>query len=72
MAKAEDDSDFAYINESYERLQQVVSDVVNLIADGDSYVKAAKQYYVSEMKISFHDDDVYNYFKNTFPDLFDD
>jgi hypothetical protein len=71
MATVKDDSDYAYINESYERLQQVVWDVVNLIADGDSYVKAAKQYYVSEMKVSFHDDDVYNYFKNTFPDLFD-
>lgn len=71
MATVEDDNDYAYINESYERLQQVVWDVVNLIADGDSYVKAAKQYFVSEMKVSFHDDDVYNYFKNTFPDLFD-
>lgn len=71
MATERDESDFAYINESYERLQQVVWDVVDLIADGDSYVKAAKQYYVAEMKIAFHDDDVYSYFENTFPDLFD-
>ena len=54
-----------------ETLNQIVWNVADLIADGDSYKKAARQHYVEAMSMDFHDDDIYSYFETTFPDLFD-
>lgn len=54
-----------------ETLDQIVWKVADLLADGDSYKKAARQYYVEQMQMSFHDDEIYSYFETTFPDLFD-
>ena len=52
-------------------MNQIIWDIADLIGDGDSYKKAARQYFVEKMSISYHDDDVYSYFEKTFPDLFD-
>ena len=53
------------------KLTQIVQDVASLIADGDAYKKAARQYYIKEAALQYHDQAVYDYFKETFPDLFD-
>ena len=52
-------------------MDQIVADVAALIADGDTYKKAARQYYVKNAALEYHDQDVYDYFEATFPDLFD-
>ena len=52
-------------------MREIVLNVASLLSDTDSYKKAAKQYYVEKMAFSYHDQSVYNYFKSTFPDLFD-
>ncbi len=52
-------------------LNQVSWEVADLSADTDSYKNAANQAVVKAIAIAYHDDDVYNYFKKTFPDLFD-
>jgi len=54
-----------------EKMDQIVADVASLIADGDTYKKAARQYYVKNAALEYHDQDVYDYFESTFPDLFD-
>ena len=54
-----------------DKLDKIVLDVANLIADGDAYKKAARQYYVKKAAVSYHDQAIYDYFKETFPDLFD-
>lgn len=54
-----------------DKLEKIVLDVANLIADGDAYKKAARQYYVKKAAVEYHDQAVYDYFKETFPDLFD-
>ncbi|MDY2913857.1 MAG: hypothetical protein SOV58_04410 [Candidatus Enteromonas sp.] len=54
-----------------ETLDQITWKVADLLADGDSYKKAARQYFVEQMQMSFHDDQIYSYFENAFPDLFD-
>ena len=54
-----------------EKMGQIVQDVATLIADGDAYKKAARQYYVKKAALAYHDQAVYDYFKETFPDLFD-
>ena len=54
-----------------EKLEKIVLDIASLLADGDSYKKAARQYYVKEAAIAYHDQAIYDYFEETFPDLFD-
>ena len=54
-----------------ETLNQIVMDVADLLAGNDSYRKAARQAYVEAANITYHDQSVYDYFKSTFPDLFD-
>ncbi|MCR5078401.1 MAG: hypothetical protein K6B65_00525 [Bacilli bacterium] len=52
-------------------LNQVKWAVADLLADTDSYKNAANQEAVEKMALSFHDQEVYNYFVKTFPDLFE-
>ncbi len=54
-----------------ETANQIVWEVAGLLGDSDTYKKAANQHYVEEAAISYHDQDVYDYFEKTFPDLFD-
>lgn len=76
LVQDKEDSDTSYAHRPSdgsqgETLNQIVWNVADLIADGDSYKKAARQYYVEKMSFQFHDDDIYAYFETTFPDLFD-
>lgn len=50
---------------------QIALQIAGLLGDSDTYKKAANQHYVEEAAISYHDQDVYDYFEKTFPDLFD-
>ena len=70
--QSKENSDTSYENRtSGETMNQIIWDIADLIGDGDSSKKAARQYFVEKMSISYHDDDVYSYFEKTFPDLFD-
>ena len=50
---------------------QIALEIAGLLGDSDTYKKAANQHYVEEAAIAYHDQDVYDYFEKTFPDLFD-
>lgn len=63
MAKHSDDPLF---------LDEIVREVSGLLSDNSTYTNTANQYYVEQMAITFHDDDVYNYFKSTFSTLYND
>ena len=54
-----------------ETQNQIVNKVTAMLADNDSYTKAAKQEAVEEANLVYHDQNVYDYFKSNFPDLFD-
>lgn len=41
------------------------------VASGDTYTSNAILYYLEKSNINYHDQDVYDYFKDTYPDLFD-
>ncbi|MCQ2771655.1 MAG: hypothetical protein MJ238_00040 [Bacilli bacterium] len=43
-----------------------------MLSSNDSYKSKAQKYYVNEMAIIYNDSHVYHYFKETFPDLFND
>ena len=55
----------------YAYQRDIVLNVASLLSSTDSYKKAAKQHYVEEMALKFHDQAVYDYFVETFPDLFE-
>lgn len=53
-------------------LMEVEYQVSYMLADNTSYTKNSNQYYIKEAALSYHDQAVYDYFKKTFPDLFED
>ncbi len=54
-----------------ETQNQIVNKVCGMLSDNESYTKAAKQEAVEAAGITYHDQNVYDYFKSNFPDLFD-
>ncbi len=54
-----------------EKAYRVARKIAYSLASSDTWVKAAKNYYVEKMAIIYHDEYVLDYFKTTFPDLFD-
>jgi hypothetical protein len=53
-------------------LREIETEIGYMLSDNSSYEKNANQHYVEEAAISFHDQAIYDYFKTTFPDLFED
>ena len=57
---------------SYTVLENYVNEIVEIVADNDTYKSLSKKHWVEKMELKFHDQVVYDYFKSNFPDLFDD
>ena len=57
--------------EGKETQNQIVNKVTGMLSDNDSYTKAAKQEAVEDASLTYHDQNVYDYFESNFPDLFD-
>lgn len=55
-----------------EKAWEVAHTMAYSLSTSDSWQSAARTYYVDLMKVVFHDTSVYEYFKSTFPDIFDD
>ena len=53
-------------------LREIETEIGYMLSDNSSYEKNANQHYVEQAAISFHDQAIYDYFKTTFPDLFED
>ncbi|MCR5491809.1 MAG: hypothetical protein K6F32_06755 [Bacilli bacterium] len=52
-------------------LNQIVLDTVTLISDSSSYKSAANAHFIKNAALAYHDQAIYDYFKSTFPDLFE-
>ena len=50
---------------------EIVLTIADLLADSESYLKAAREDVLKTCGIKYHDQSVYDYFKSTYPDLFD-
>lgn len=48
-----------------------VNEVAKILAENDSYVTLAQKHWLEKMDLEYHDEVVYDYFKDNFPDLFD-
>ena len=53
-------------------LETYINEIVQIVADNDTYKTLSKKHWLEEMDLKFHDTTVYEYFKSNFPDLFED
>ena len=58
--------------ESYAVLENYVNEIVQIVADNDTYKTLSKKHWIEKMELKYHDQVVYDYFKANFPELFDD
>ena len=54
-----------------ETLETYVNEIVQIVANNDTYKNLSKKHWLEEMNIKYHDTTVYEYFKSNFPELFD-
>ena len=66
-----DKSDVEFAEE-LDKLETYISEIVQLVANNDTYKTLSKKHWLSEMNIKYHDTVVYDYFKSNFPELFED
>ena len=60
------------LTKAAEKLEEYVNEIVQLVADNDTYQTLSKKHWIEKMDIKYHDTVVYDYFKTTFPELFED
>lgn len=53
-------------------IAEIVAHVTEALAKLDATKTNALNFYMKDLKIVFHDEDVYDFFKEKFPDIFDD
>ena len=53
-------------------LDDVTAQITRKVAETGNYASLAKEHWLKEMSIKYHDQNVYDYFKDNYPDLFDD
>ena len=61
----------AELQAAADRLERYVNEIVQIVADNDTYKTLSKKHWIKKMDIKYHDTKVYEYFKSTFPDLFE-
>ena len=57
---------------AFDKLETYINEIVQLVADNDTYQNLSKKHWIKKMGMKFHDTVVYNYFKSTFPEIFED
>ena len=59
--------------EKLAKLEEYINEIVQLVGDnGDTYKNLSKKHWLEEMKLKYHDQKIYDYFKSNFPELFED
>ena len=60
------------LKDAAEQLENYINEIVQIVADNDTYKTLSKKHWVEKMELKYHDQAIYDYFKSNFPDLFDD
>ena len=60
------------IANKFSTLETYIDEIVQLVADNDTYKTLSKKHWLEEMNLKYHDQVVYDYFKSNFPELFED
>ena len=50
----------------------IINEVVRLVGAGESYKSLSTKHWLEQAKLKYHDSKVYDYFKENYPDLFED
>jgi hypothetical protein len=59
------------LTDAMNKLENYINEIVQLVAGNDTYQTLSKKHWVEKMELKYHDTKVYDYFKSTFPELFD-
>ena len=59
------------LTDAMNKLENYINEIVQLVAGNHTYQTLSKKHWVEKMEIKYHDTKVYDYFKSTFPELFD-
>ena len=52
-------------------MEEIVNEITKVVGTGESYSTLATKYFLKKMNIEYHDDVIYNYFKENYPELFE-
>jgi hypothetical protein len=55
-----------------DKLENYINEIVQIVADNETYKTLSKKHWLEEMNIEYHDQKVYDFFKESFPELFED
>ena len=69
--RKENQSEAEYTAE-LDKLETYINEIVQIVADNDTYQTLSKKHWIENMNLKYHDTVIYNYFKSTFPELFED
>jgi len=58
-------------DKKYDNAEDIIGNVLSLYDEDSAYQSQAKEFYLEEMALEYHDTVVYDYFKSNYPDLFD-
>lgn len=54
-----------------DKLENYINEIVQIVADNETYKTLSKKHWLEEMNIEYHDQKVYDFFKESFPELFE-
>ncbi len=54
-----------------DRKEEILNEVARIIADNDTYQTSSTKHWLEKAAIKYHDQKIYDYFKDNYPDLFD-
>lgn len=52
--------------------EEIINEVCRIVAKNDAYKSASTKHWLEEAALKYHDSKVYDYFKENYPDLFED
>ncbi|MCQ2802723.1 MAG: hypothetical protein MJ225_03545 [Bacilli bacterium] len=53
-------------------MDEAIDEICKIVGSSGNYASVSKNYWLKKMVLTYHDQEVYNYFKENFPDLFED
>ena len=71
MNRSEDATNSYKKTRGAKTMEEFINEIGLIVASGDNYSTLATKKYLKEIGIQYHDQSVYDYFKNNYPELFE-
>lgn len=65
------DNNYAAIYDDAEKMEEIVADVARVVAENESYKTLSTKHWLEKAELEYHDETVYDYFLENYPDLFE-